>query len=81
VVYSLAPPGLTGKTVPRHERQGKTLGKLGLDEYRGALITLVGVLFVDGGMVFLRVVTALKNDTKEMSKLSQCVSRVVHVGL
>jgi hypothetical protein len=32
-------------------------------------------------MVLLRVVAALKNDIEELSKLSQCISGVVHVGL
>ena len=61
VAYSLSPPRLTSKTVPRHVGEREALGDLRLDEDRSPLIALVGVLLVDGGMVLLGVVAAFKD--------------------
>jgi hypothetical protein len=69
VAYSLAPPGLTSKTVSGHERKRKALAQLGLDKDGCALIALVGVLLVDGRMVLLWVVAAFKNGIQELAKL------------
>jgi hypothetical protein len=81
VAYSLSPPRLTSKTVPRHERQRQARGDLRLDEDRGALIALVGVLLVDSGVMLLWVVAALENGAEELSKLTQSVTRVMDMML
>jgi hypothetical protein len=81
VAYSLSPPRLASKTVPRQVRQRKALGDLRLDEDRGALIALVGVLLVDSGVMLLWVVAALENGAEELSKLTQSVTRVMDMML
>ena len=81
VAYSLAPPGLTSKTVSGHRREQEALAQLGLDEGGRALIALVLILLVNGGVVLLGVVTTLEDHHQELSKLGQGVTRVVHVSL
>jgi hypothetical protein len=81
VAYSLSPPRLTSETVPGHERQRETLRDLGLHEDRCALIALVGILFIDSGVMLLRIVTAFENGAEQLADLTQCVARVMNMCL
>jgi hypothetical protein len=74
VAYSLAPPGLTSETVSGHEREREALAQLGFDEDGRALIALIGVLLVDGGVVLLGVIATLEDNVQELSKLGQGVT-------
>lgn len=77
VAYSLSPPRLTSKTVPRQVRQRESFRDFGLNEDGGALVALVGVLLVDSGVMFLWVVAALQDGAEELAKLTESVARVV----
>lgn len=65
--YSLSSPCLTSQTVPRGMRKLEPLRNLRLHEDRCTLVALVRVLFVNGGMVFLRVVAALHDARDQLS--------------
>lgn len=43
----------------------EALSDLGFDKERSTLVTLVGVLLEDGGVVFLRLLAAFQNDRYE----------------
>lgn len=62
--HSLSPPCLTSQTVSRGVRELKSLCNLSLHEDGCALIALVGVFFVNGGVMFLWVVATL-HDTRD----------------
>jgi hypothetical protein len=69
-VDSLSPPGLPSEAVSGLERKLEALGNLRLNKDGCALVALVGVLFVDGCVVLLWVITALQDDGNELSKLA-----------
>lgn len=81
MAYSLPPPRLTCKAVPRHERKGEALSELLRHEGRCTLVALVGILLEHGCVVLLRVVTAFEDDRNELSQLAQSVAGVMYVRL
>jgi hypothetical protein len=81
VSYSLSPPRLASKTVPRHERQREALGQFRFDEDGSAFIALIHVLLVDRGVMLLGVIAALENGDQELAKLAEGVTRVVDMSL
>lgn len=59
----------------------EALGDFCLHKDRCTLITLVGVLFVNRGVVLLRVVAALHNAGNKLSQLTEGVPGVVNMRL
>lgn len=66
IVRSLAVPGSSAITIAvRLLGELEALSDLGFDKERSTLVTLVGVLLEDGGVVFLRLLAAFQNDRYE----------------
>jgi len=60
-------------------RKYKTFGELTFYEDGSTLVTLVGVLLVDGGVVLARVVAAFEDGGDKVAELRVGVLRVVNV--
>jgi hypothetical protein len=58
---------MTSKAVSGREWKLKSLGEFRLDEDRCSLVALVRVLFVDGGVVLLRLLAALYDDREQLT--------------
>lgn len=69
--YSLSPPGLavSGKAVPRRERELEVLAELRLNKDRGTLVALIRVLVVNSRVVLLGVIAALLECSHQLAEL------------
>ena len=71
LLYSLSSPvlAMAGKAISRHERKLEALIELGLDKDGSTLVTLVGVLVVDGSVMLLWVLAAFEHNRQQRAKL------------
>ncbi len=80
-MYSLSSPRLTGKTVPRGERELEAFCDFCLDEDGCTLVALVCVLFVNCSVMLLRVIATFDDAGEQLSQLAESVTRVVNMRL
>lgn len=69
----------SSRIIKRHIHDLKPPSDLILHEMRGALIPLIGVLVVDGSVVFLRVLAAFEHELHKGVELGVGVLGVVHM--